>query len=80
MILKKLNLINFVHTKKLTTLLDVIKVINKISNSKTRCKFTQAPAGYDIKVKKIANTSLKNLTKNHLNNFIKTQEREQKKY
>ena len=49
---KKLNLINFIHTKKLTTLLDIIKIINKISKSKTRCKFTKAPAGYDIEVKK----------------------------
>ena len=61
---KKLNFINLIHTKKLTTLLDVIKIVNKISKSKTRCKFTRAPAGYDIEVKKITNRSLKNLTKN----------------
>ena len=31
---KKLNFINLIHTKKLTTLLDVIKIVNKISKSK----------------------------------------------
>ena len=61
---KKVPLVNYIHTKKFIQLVEVIKIINKISNNDTILKYVNAPSGYDVRIKNNFNKPTKQLILN----------------